>query len=120
MVKAGVANFLMNFTAKPTIEEEVVVTQVGDCDEVERYLHLLEIPLQIPTGHDQDILYWWKAHATEVPNLSKMARQFLAAPASSAAAAPPRTEAGDKLSKQASTISLCFIMKSRKKTTIKI
>ncbi len=43
MVKAGVANFLMNFTAKPTIEEEVVVTQVGGCDEVERNLRLPEI-----------------------------------------------------------------------------
>jgi hypothetical protein len=43
MVKAGVANFLMNFTAKLTVEEEVVVTQVGDCDEVERYLRLPKI-----------------------------------------------------------------------------
>ncbi len=43
MVKAGVANFLMNFTAKPIVEEEVVVTQVGDCDEVERYLRLPKI-----------------------------------------------------------------------------
>ncbi len=86
MVKAGVANFLMNFTAKPTIEEEVVVTKVGDCDEVERYLRLPEIHVVTSAGHDQDILYRWKAHATEFPNLSKMARQFLAAPASSAAA----------------------------------
>ena len=76
MVKAGVANFLMNFTAKPSIEEEVVVTQVGDCDEVERYLRLPEIPVVTSAGHDQDILYWWKAHATEFPNLSKMARRF--------------------------------------------
>ena len=49
MVKAGVANFLMNFTAKPSIEEEVVVTQVGDCDEVERYLRLPEI--HVVTSH---------------------------------------------------------------------
>ncbi len=62
------------------------MTQVGDCDEVERYLRLPEIPLVTPAGHDQDILYWWKAHATEIPNLSKMARQVLAAPASSATA----------------------------------
>ncbi len=81
MVKAGAANFLMNFTAKPTPER--VVTYVGDCDEVERYLRLPETPLQTPLGQDQDILHWWKLHTSEFLNLSKMARQFLAAPASS-------------------------------------
>ena len=86
MVKAGLANFLMNFTAKPTSVEEAVVTQVGDCDEVERYLRFPEIPLQTSSGHDQDILYWWKTHSSEFPNLSKMARQFLAAPSSSTSA----------------------------------
>ncbi len=86
MVQAGLANFLMNFTTKPTIEEEVVVTQVGNCDEVERYLPLLEIPVRTPSGHDQDILYSRKVHLSEFPNLWKMARYFLAAPASSASA----------------------------------
>jgi hypothetical protein len=52
MVKAGLANFLLNFPAKPTIVEEVAVSQVGDCDEVERYLRLPEIPLQTSSGHD--------------------------------------------------------------------
>ena len=85
MCKAGLANFLMNFTAKPT-PDEVVEPRVGDSDEVERYLRLPEIPLQTPSGNDQDILLWWKQHESEFPNLSKMARQFLAAPASSAAA----------------------------------
>ncbi len=56
-MKAGLANFLLNFTAKPTSLEEVVVTQVGDCDEVERYLRLPEIPLPASSGHDQDVLY---------------------------------------------------------------
>ena len=65
MVKAGATNFLMNLTAKPTPEK--VVTYVGDCDEVERYLRLPEIPLQTPSGQDQDILYWW-SHASEFPN----------------------------------------------------
>jgi len=46
MVKAGLTYFLMSFTAKPTRKEEVVVTQVGDCDEVERYLRLPKISLQ--------------------------------------------------------------------------
>jgi hypothetical protein len=84
MVKAGAANFLMNFTAKPAPER--VVTYVGDRNEVERYLRLPEIPLQTPSGQDQGILHWWKSHTSEFPNLSKMARQFSAVPASSASA----------------------------------
>jgi hypothetical protein len=40
MVKAGLANFLMHFTAKPTIEEKIGITRGGDCDEVEHYLRL--------------------------------------------------------------------------------
>ena len=83
-MKAGATNFLMNFTAKTAPER--VVTYVGDCDEVDRYLRLPEIPLQTPSGQDQDILQWWRSHTSEFPNLSKMARQFLAAPASSASA----------------------------------
>ena len=82
MCKAGLAHFLMNFTAKPT-RAEVVEPRVGDCDEVERYSCLPEIPLQTPSRNDQDILLWWKQHESEFPNLSKMARQFFAAPASS-------------------------------------
>ena len=82
MVKAGAANFLINFTAKTALER--VVTYVGDCDEVERCLRLPEIYLQTPSGQDQDILHWWKSHTSEFPNLSKMARKVLATPASSA------------------------------------
>ena len=41
------------------------------------------IPWQTPSGQDQDILHWWKSHTSAFPNLTKMARQFLAAPASS-------------------------------------
>ena len=86
MMKAVLAKLLLNFTAKPTSVEEVVVTQVEDCDEVERYLRLPEISLQTSSRHDQDILYWLITHSSEFPNLSKMARQLLAAPASSASA----------------------------------
>ena len=81
MMKAGAANFVMNFKAKPTPER--VVTYVVDCDEVERYLRLPEIPLQTHSGQDQDILHWWKSHTSEFSDLLKMARQFLAAPTSS-------------------------------------
>jgi hypothetical protein len=84
MVEAGAANFLMNFTAKPTPERKV--TYVGDCDEVGRYLRLPDIPLQTPSVQDQDILHWRKSHTSEFPNLSKMARHFLAALASSTSA----------------------------------
>jgi hypothetical protein len=80
MVKAGAANFFINFTTKPTPER--VVTYVGDCDEVERYLRLPEIPLQTPSGQDQEILHRRKSHTSEFSNLSKMARNSLAAPAS--------------------------------------
>ena len=85
--RAGLANFLSNFTSIPTIDEdddEPIV--IGDCDEVERYLRLPQIALHNASGHDQDILYWWKQHAPDFPFLSKMARQFLAASASSAGA----------------------------------
>ena len=61
MCKAGLANVLMNFTAKPT-PYEVVEPRVGDCDEVKRYLRLPEMPLQTHSGNDQDILLWWKQH----------------------------------------------------------
>ncbi len=86
MVKAGLAIFLMNFTAKSASDEVVCEPQVGDCDEIDRYLRLPEIPLQTPFGQDHDILFGWNQHVIEFPNLSKMARQFLAAPASSASA----------------------------------
>ena len=36
-------------------------------------------------GPDDCVLAWWAEHAAELPNLSRMARQFLAAQASSAA-----------------------------------
>ncbi len=109
MVQAGLANFLMNFTAKPTIEEEVVVTHVRNCDEVERYLRLPKIHVQTPSGHDQDILYWWKTHSSEFPNLSKMARHLFAAPASSASAERLFSDAGkmhDDLKKSTSEETL--------------
>jgi len=86
VVKAGLAIIFMNFAAKSTPDEVMGEPRVGDCDEVARYLRLPEIPLQTPSRQDQDILHWWKQHSSEFPNLSKMARQFLAAPASPASA----------------------------------
>ncbi len=34
------------------------------------------------SGRDQDILAWWRHESPDFPHLSKMARQFLSAPAS--------------------------------------
>jgi hypothetical protein len=78
----GLANFFSNFVSK---KAEVLDDNVDIC-EVERYLRMPQIPVQDSTGSDQDILLWWKDNASVIPNLSKMARQFLAAPASSASA----------------------------------
>ncbi len=87
VVRAGLANFLSNFTSIPTLDEDndkpIVV---GDCDEVERYLRLPQNALHNASRHDPDILYWWKQNAPDFPFLSKMTRQFMAAPASSAGA----------------------------------
>lgn len=51
--------------------------------EVEKYLALPQLPLQ-RNGKDTNPLEWWKMHVHELPHLAKMARQFLAMPASSA------------------------------------
>ena len=86
IVKAGLANFLSNFSCV-TIDDDDDDDQpaiVGDCDEVERYLRLPQIALHNASSHYQDILYWWKDQTPNFPFLSKMARQFLASPASSA------------------------------------
>ncbi len=50
MVKAGLAKKLMNFTAKSASDEVVCEPRVNDCDEVDRYLCLPDIPLQTPSG----------------------------------------------------------------------
>ena len=87
MQKGGFANFLKNFVTKkvPDIEATTTTTPGSVYDEVESYLRLPQIPIQDSSGHDQNILAWWRDVATSLPYSSKMARQFLAAPASSAA-----------------------------------
>jgi hypothetical protein len=49
-------------------------------------LRFPQIALHNASGHDHDILYWWKQHAPDFPFLSRMGRTFLAALASSASA----------------------------------
>mgnify|MGYP006275782325 CR=1 FL=1 len=52
--------------------------------EVERYLQLPQLPTTTEDGKDVDILAWWRKQLTNLPYLSKMARQYLALPCSSA------------------------------------
>ena len=53
-------------------------------DDVNVYLRMPQIPMQDLSGNDQDILIWWRDNSPNFPHLAKMARQFLAALASSA------------------------------------
>ena len=50
-----------------------------EMDELRTYLHLPE-----ETDMEADVFTWWRRRASDFPNLSRMARQFLAVPASSA------------------------------------
>ena len=56
-------------------EEELPATK----NEVEEYLLLSQIPFTMAF----DLLNWWRTRSAMWPNLSKMARQFLALPATS-------------------------------------
>lgn len=82
----GLANFFNNFVSKRLEAPEVNIVLGAEVCEVERYLRMPQISVQDSTGADQNILLWWKENESMLPNLSKMARQFLAAPASSASA----------------------------------
>ena len=45
----------------------------------------VEICLKLPDAHmEEDILKWWPRHEALLPNLSRMARQYLGIPATSA------------------------------------
>ena len=68
---ASVSNLTSNNIAVPPTQ--------GLVDELAKYLAL-------PQEHDTDldVLAWWRLNKTQFPILSKMARQFLAAPATSA------------------------------------
>ena len=56
--------------------------------EVDRYLQMPQIAHVTEEGSDTDILVWWKERSKDFPYLSKMARQFLALPCSSAGMGP--------------------------------
>jgi hypothetical protein len=52
--------------------------------EVDKYLALPQQRAILPSGAEASPLEWWKGQASGLPHLAKMARQFLALPASSA------------------------------------
>ena len=52
--------------------------------EVDRYLALPQQRAMLPSGVEASPLEWWKGNCVGMPHLAKMARQFLALPASSA------------------------------------
>ncbi len=62
-------------------EDEEEDMEVEESSEVDQYL----LVPQLSEGMAFDLLAWWKKHSTMWPNLSKMARQSLALPATSAA-----------------------------------
>jgi len=73
---------------KRTPQEELV-------DELTRYLNFEAPPMEIQEGeegkNDEPLahevllnpLLWWKKHATEFPTIARMARDYLAIPATS-------------------------------------
>ena len=87
MNKGGLANFFNNFVTKQNeVPDEPQTTPVTIYDDVNMYLRMPQIPFQDLAGNDQDILKWWRDRSSQFPNLAKMARQMLAAPAFSASA----------------------------------
>ena len=85
------SNFVRS-SSTPTNEVFIPAT-IGS--EIERYLiRLPHNPVIDSSGGDQDILAWWRHESPDFPHLSKMARQFLSAPASSASVERLFTSAG--------------------------
>ena len=64
--------------------EKLAAKEKSAMEEVHTYLSLPQSPHSSPSGVEFDLLEWWKTHAHMFPNLSRMARQYLALPASSA------------------------------------
>ena len=78
--------------------------------ELDRYLALQE-------DEETDPLLWWQAHAKEYPNVSNMARDYLAIQATSVPSEQAFSIAGNTISKTRNcllpeTARACFCMKS--------
>ncbi|KAK3287766.1 hypothetical protein CYMTET_4720 [Cymbomonas tetramitiformis] len=62
-------------------EEDDAVEYVEGVEEKDEFTRYLEVP-DVP--RDSDLLAWWKVHSKDFPNVGRMARQFLAVPATTA------------------------------------
>ena len=65
------------------VDEDMDEDAPNILSEVEKYLAMPAMPSS-RNGKDTCPLEWWAGHQYEIPHLAKMARQFLALPASSA------------------------------------
>jgi len=77
---------MINFVTSTTETVEGGNVVVPEYNEVKRYLRMLQIPMTDICGNDQHILNWWRDNESGFAYLSKMARQIMSAPASSACA----------------------------------
>ncbi len=82
----GLASFMTNIVTTTTEDVEKGNVVVPEYNEVERYLRMPRIPITDILGNDQNIINWWRDNESGFPHLTKMARQFLSAPTSSACA----------------------------------
>jgi hypothetical protein len=80
-----------DFGGSSDVEEEQEENVI--CSEVDVYLQLPALPCT-RNGMDTNPLEWWRCHEHQLPHLAKMARQFLAMPASSAGVERLFTSAG--------------------------
>ena len=82
--------------------------------EVDKYLALP----QVDASSNFDLLEWWRMHQTMFPNLAKMARQYLALPATSASVERLFSAGGEmhsdkrKMTKEESLQQLLFVHKN--------
>ena len=94
------------------VEEVLEEPEVFLQTEVDVYLQLPALPFQ-RRGTDTNPLDWWSVNGPNMPHLLKMARQFLAMPASSAGPERVFSSAGkmhDDQKKSLSEDTLCMML----------
>ena len=78
--------FLTRYQQQP--QSQVVAnpttTQQKCEEELERYLNAMNLPLEDSEGEENDPLLWWRKNQDVFPVLAKLARIYLAIPATSA------------------------------------
>jgi hypothetical protein len=79
--KAKLAGDVFLYDDDEPEDEDEDMEEQEEATEVDQYLLLP----QLSEGMSFDLLAWWKKNSIMWPNLSRMARQYLALPASSAA-----------------------------------